>query len=135
MLLDTKQKHSMLENQHQFLDLNISGNELQVVQNTKYLEVQIDSSLDWKEQIKAVSVKVTRALGFLKYAKNLIPRETLKTLYTGIVEPHFRYCCSVWGCASSTKIKQLQRLHNRAVRIVTNSSYDTPGKNLLEKLG
>ena len=72
------------------------------------LGVQIDSSLDWKEQIKAVSVKVSRALGFLKHAKNLLPWETLRTLYTGIVEPHFRYYCSVWGCAGSTEIKQLQ---------------------------
>ena len=34
------------------------------MQKTKYLGVQIDHSLDWKEQIKAVSAKVSRAVGF-----------------------------------------------------------------------
>ena len=70
-----------------------------------------------------------------KYAKSFLPKESLKTLYTGIVEPHFRYCCSVWGCAGSTEINQLQKLQNRAARIITNSSFDTPGRPLIEELG
>ena len=34
----------------------------------------------------------------------------------------------------STEINQLQKLQNRAARIVTNSSYDTPGRPLIERL-
>ena len=45
------------------------------------------------------------------------------------------YCCSVWGYAGSTEIKQLQKLQNRAATIVTKSSYDTPSKNLLKGIG
>ena len=44
MLLAAKQKRRVLENHHVVLGLNIRGNELKVVQNTKYLGVQIDSS-------------------------------------------------------------------------------------------
>ena len=64
-----------------------------------------------------------------------LPLASLKTLYTGIVEPHFRYCCSVWGCAGSTDINQLQKLQNRAARIITNSSFDTSSRPLIAKLG
>ena len=91
-------------------------------------------SVDWKEQIKAVSAKVSRAIGFLKLAKRFLPRATLENLYTGIVEPHFRYCCSVWGCCGSTEINQLQKLQNRAARIVTNSSFDAPSRPLITRL-
>ena len=49
--------------------------------------------------------------------------------------PHFRYCCSVWGCCGSREINQLQKLQNRAARIVTNSSFDTPSRPLIERLG
>ena len=59
----------------------------------------------------------------------------LQTLYTGIVEPHFRYCCSVWGCAGLTEINQLQKLQNRAARMTTNSSFDAPSRPLIEGLG
>ena len=61
------------------MKLKIRDNELEVVKKTKYLGLQIDCSLDWKEQIKAVSAKVSRAIGFLKHAKFFLPKETLQT--------------------------------------------------------
>ena len=135
MLITTKQKRNILQEKNLNLELNIRESELEVVQKTKYLGVQILCSLDWKEHIKTVSAKVSRAVGFLKHAKNFLPRDSLKTLYTGIVEPHFRYCCSVWGCCGSTEINKLQKLQNRAARIVTNSSFDSPSRPLIEELG
>ena len=41
----------------------------------------------------------------------------------------------MWGCAGTTEINRLQKLQNRAARIVTNSSFDTPSNQLIEKLG
>ena len=135
MLISTKPKHKTLENQGESLKLKIRDNELEVVQKSKYLGIQIDNNLDRKEHIQTVSSKVSRGVGFLKHAKSLLPEETLKTMYTGIVEPHFRYCCSVWGCCGLTEINQLQKLQNRAARIVTGSSFDAPGRPLIKKLG
>ena len=135
MLVSTKQRRNIPLSQNKELELKIRENRLQVVQNTKYLGVEIDPSLDWKEQIKFISTKVSRAVGFLKHAKSFLPKETLKTIYTGIVEPHFRYCCSVWSCAGTTEINQLQRLQNRAARIVTNSSFDAQSSPFIENLG
>ena len=51
------------------------------------------------------------------------------------MEPHFRYCCSVWDCAGLTEINQLQKLQNRAARIITNSSFDAPSRPLIEEMG
>ena len=92
MLISTKQKGSSLRSRIEALELKIRDNELVVVQKTKYLGVQIDCSLDWKVQINAVATKVSRVIGFLRHAKCFLPKASLKTLYTGIVEPHFRYC-------------------------------------------
>ena len=60
-----------------------------MIKKTKYLGVQIDSALDWKEHIKATSAKFSKAVGFIKYAKKYLPEKTLKTLYQSIMEPHF----------------------------------------------
>ena len=135
MLISTNQKHNSLKRQSEALELKIRDKGLEVVQKTKYLGVQFDCSLEWKEQIKAVSAKVSRAIVFLKHAKSFLPMTSLKTLYTGIVKPHFRYCFSVWGCAGSTEINQLQKLQNRPARIITNSSSDTPSRPLVVELG
>ena len=102
MLISTMQKHNSLKSQNKDHDLKIRDNGLEVVKKTKYLGVQIDCSLNLKEQVQAVSSKVSRTVGFLRHAKSFLPKETLQTLYTCIVEAHFRYCCSVWGCAALT---------------------------------
>ena len=73
----------------------IGGSEVDMVDNVKYLRVQIDRHLSWDEHIHFVRSKVSRAIGFLKYAKKLLPEDTLCKMYRGIVEPHLRYCCSV----------------------------------------
>ena len=106
-----------------------------MIKNNKYLGVVIDNSLNWKEDIKAVSARVSKAIGFLRHAKAFLPQETIRTLYTGIVEPHFRYCCSVWGCDGSTEINQLQKLQHRAAIILTNSGFGTPSRLLVDMLG
>ena len=51
MLITTKQKRNVLKSSNQNLEVNIRNNDLDVVQKTKYLGVQIDCSLDWKEQM------------------------------------------------------------------------------------
>ena len=101
----------------------------------KYLGVQLDEHLSWKEHIKMVTEKASCAIGLLKYAKKYLPIAVVKTLYSSIIEPHFQYCCSVWGCCNSTDILQLQRLQNRAARVLTNSQFDAPIKPLIQSLG
>ena len=64
-----------------------------------------------------------------------MPLETLNQLYAGIVEPHFSHCCSVWGCCGVTEENDLQKLQNRAARIITIDSFDAPGIPLLRRLG
>ena len=51
------------------------------------------------------------------------------------MEPHFRHCCTVWGCAGLTEINQLQSPQIRADRMITNSSFDAPSRPLNEGLG
>ena len=92
MLISTKPEHKTLKNQSESFKLKIRDNELEAVQKSKYLDVQIDNTLDWKEH-KKLSSKVSKGIRPLKHPKSFLPEETLRTMYIGIVEPH--YCCSV----------------------------------------
>ena len=94
----------------------------------------LDYSLNWKDQVRAVYLKVSRGLCILKHAKKFLPFSALTSLCNSIVEPHFRCCCSVWGCAGITEIYRLQKLQNRAARIVTISSFDTSSNQFIENL-
>ena len=81
----------------------------------------MDNSLNWREDMKVVSFKVSKALVSLKHSKICLAVTSLKALYLNIVEPHLRR-------------SQLQRLQNRAARKVTNSGSDIPGNFLTKSL-
>ena len=106
---------------------------INVITDTKYLGVQIDDKLQWDRHIK--KAKALRALGLIKHAKKFLPSGVLQKIYRGIVEPHFSYCCSVWGCCNETNLDSLQKIQNRAARITTNSPYDAPAIPLLQNHG
>ena len=128
MLVSTKARRNALDRSNQNLQVKIHGTELEVVSKIMYLGVLLDNSLDWKDQVRAVSLKVSRGLGLLKHANKFLPLSALTSLYTSIIEPNFRYCRSLWGCADTTEINRLQKLQDRVARIVTSSSLDTPSK-------
>ena len=56
-------------------------------------------------------------------------------MYTSLIEPYFRYCCPVWGCAGTTIQQKLQKLQNRAAKIAKNSCYDAPSEPFIQELG
>ena len=70
MLITTKQKKKYLTAANQALQPSIREEHIEVICNTKYLSVQIDENLTWKNQIKSITEKAFRAIGFLKFAKH-----------------------------------------------------------------
>ena len=115
---------------------NVWEETVSIIKQAKYLEVMVDQHfLNWIEQISTIKKKVSRGIGMLKYSKKYLPLLTIQSMYKSLVEPHFRYCCPVWGSCGTTAINELQKLQNRAVRIVTNSRYDSSAKPIIKKLG
>ena len=77
-------------------DLNVGSEEITMVNNTKYLGLEVDDQLKWSTHLSSTIRKVSRGIGMLKYSKRYLPNESLIRLYRSLVEPYFRYCCSVW---------------------------------------
>ena len=71
----------------------------------------------------------------LCYANTFLPLKTIEGMYKSLIEPYYRCCIPVWGCCGTTTLDQLQRLQNRAARIVTNSRYDAPSLPLMKGPG
>jgi hypothetical protein len=65
----------------------------------------------------------------------LVPQRTLLSLFNALIQPHFDYCSVVWGHCNKTLSDKLQKLQNRAARILTFSSYDTNTGVLFERIG
>ena len=59
----------------------------------------------------------------------------LNKVYYAIIQPHFDYCSSVWDNCNKGFKEKLQKLQNRAGRVITRSGYDIRSAEILEKLG
>ena len=105
MIIGTKRKLTYENGENLLPNFTLEGKPIQHKNATKYIGVQIDDQLKWKDHISQVSSKVVGAIGYIKYARKFLPRETLRMLYLGLVEPHVRYCCSVWGSCDSFETK------------------------------
>ena len=78
--------------------------------------------------------KIASGIGALKRLMPFISKDTAVIIYKALIEPHFDYCSSVWYGISDTLSQKLQKLQNRAARVITKSTYDTSAKPLLNSL-
>ena len=74
-------------------------------------------------------------IGAIKRIRHLIPFNILINVYDSLVQPHFNYCSVVWGNCGSGLSEKLQKLQNRAARILMHASYDSNIDELFRALG
>ena len=55
-------------------------------------------------------------------------------IYNALILPHFDYCSPVWDYMSGYLSDKLQKLQNRAARVITKSPFDTSSNLLLAML-
>ena len=104
------------------------------VKEAKTLGIKIDERLSWAEHIEYISNKISSAIGGLRQVRPFIPHKTALTIYNSLIQPLFDYCDVVWGNLSLTLAERLQKLHNRAARTITCSSYDIRSVEVRSKL-
>lgn len=121
MIIGSRQRMHATQN---VISISINNREINRVNVTKSLGMYIDSHLSWSEHIDKIAKKVSSAIGALKRVRPFISRKTAVQLYFALIQPHFDYCCSVWDGLGDTLATKLQKLQNRAVRVITRSSYD-----------
>ena len=71
----------------------------------------------------------------MKKIKGSVPKHSLVTLYKTVVEPYLRYCDIIWGQCGNTRIEKVQKLQNKAARIISRTSFEeTNHDDLLREL-
>jgi len=63
--------------------------------------------------------------GILRRLKNLIPVNARLLLYKSVILPHLNYCHLVWHFCSASDSRKLERLQERALRLVYNTTADS----------
>jgi hypothetical protein len=86
------------------------------------------------QAIENISKKVSKGVGMLRRVKPFVSIGTFTYLYQALVQPHFDCCSMVWGNCGKTLKGMLQRLPNRAARVISGDSYEVRSLDILSKL-
>ena len=71
---------------------------------------------------------------FEKNFKPFVLLCTLVTLYRAHIEPYFDFCSPLWDTCGKQLKDKLQKIQNRAGRVITGSSYDVRSVDVLNNL-
>ena len=113
-------------------NVKVNNTPLERVIKHKSLGVQIDESLNWRPHIHTISKKISAGIAILRRVSRFIPFDTRVNMYNALVMPYFNYCGAVWGNINKELADKLQKLQNRAARILTFSNYDVRSSVLLD---
>ena len=104
----------------------LEGAALENVDNIKYLGVTITNDLKWNTHISNICTKANRTLGFLRRTLFSCPQNVKETAYKGMVRPILEYGTSIWDPHPDKLQEELEKVQNRATRLVTrNYVYET----------
>ena len=97
--------------------------------------MQIDEHLTWARHVENIPKKIASVIGALKRIRQFIDTNTALKIYGALTQPNFDYCSSVSDGLNITLNDKLQKLQNRAARVITKSQYDASSSDLFSKLG
>ena len=110
------------------------GKSIKRVNEARSLGLLIDEHLLWTKHIDEKSKTIYSAIGALKHIRPFISESSALQIYQALILPHFDHCSSVWDELNITLSDKLQKLQNRAARVITRSSYDTSISFFLKRL-
>ena len=123
-----KTNYIIFKNRHSnrvYNDLNIciDGIEISRVSYTKFLGVLLDDSLTWSKHTSNVVNILSKYCGIMYRLKDILPSNTLFSLYNTLMFPHLSYCNLIWADSNNTNLHKIHLKQKRIMRLCSNSHW------------
>ena len=106
---------------------NITGSS-----SVKLLGVTIDNNLNFNEHITNIYKKASQILHALARIAKYMDSQRLRIIMKAFIKSQFNYCPLTWMFHSKVLNNKINRLHERALRIVYKNSHLTSEELLLQ---
>ena len=103
----------------------LKGVILELQDSTKYIGVDLQSSLSWKTHIDRISKKANSMLGLLGRNLRSCKEDTKANAYLTVVRSNLEYCSSVWNPHHKDQVHKVEMVQRRAARLTTNRYRNT----------
>lgn len=84
----------------------------------KVVGVTFNATMSWSDHIKNIYYKGTRSLYLLRRAASVLSSSAMCTIYKAFVRSQLEYCCPLWMSAPKCLLDKLDRIQNRAMKII-----------------
>lgn len=113
LLHDIRKKHKMGS-----CKIKINNEYIAEVKETKYLGIKIDNNLTFKNHLIETGRTIAKKLNLVYRLNKSVSIWTKNTIYKAVIGPHFDYCASLMMNYSKRQLAVLQKIQNRAMRII-----------------
>ena len=94
--------------------------------------ILLDKHLSWNSYLNQLKTKLSRGCGLLAKLCYYVNTATRQSIYFAISDAHLRYGSQIWGQQKTGTIKQIEKLQDKAIRII-NFKYKNDPTNPLYK--
>lgn len=108
--------------------------EIERVKTIKYLGVIIDDHLKFQDHLNAIKKKISSKIYLLARIRKKINLNVAKMIYLSTIQVHFDYCSSVLFLCNKQQLHTLQKLQNRALRVILTCPKSTNCQKMLDCL-
>ena len=118
--------------------MTLIGEPIKWFDTTRYLGVTLDSHLTWSPHIEQVSRRTAQRMGLLGSLLNRKSDLSIRNgflLYKQLILPMMDYACPAWRSAARTRVRRLQVLQSKCLRLVTGAPWYLSNRQIHEDLG
>ena len=101
----------------------------------KFLGVFLDPQLNFKYHIETLRKTLSKSLFIMKKSRNFLSEKAMTTLYFSLINCHLLYCNEIWSAGQTSVVNSLFLQQKKAIRIITNSSYNDHTEPLFKRKG
>ena len=115
---------SILSSRHYIETFNISiGDHIISRNNTlKILGITLDEKLNFNEHIRNICQTSSRQINALRRISKILNRQCREKVYKSFINANFGYCPLVWMLCGKCNLRKIEKLQERALRIVYQDS-------------
>ena len=117
------------------LNLSLDGHTIKQVRVYKFLGIQINDTLTWKDHIDFIISKASRQINLLRRLSLFLPTPLRILFYKSYIMPIFDYCDVVWQQCTSQESTRLELLHNLAIKSILHKSRFDSASTPRQQLG
>ena len=105
------------------ININIDGNSIQRVSNTKILGLYFDNRLVFDKHIDYICKNISKRINLFARLQYVLPKDSLNMLYKALIQPTLDYGISLYGYTYKTHYERVDKLIKRAAKLIGPSNH------------